>query len=226
MSQHLHKAIEKIKKRVLTLSTLVEENVARAVRSVEDRDIDLARQVIACDAAIDLGEIDVEEECLKILALYQPVAVDLRFIISVLKLNSDLERIGDLAVNIAERAVFLSAMPKIEELLLDFQKMFEFSRTMLKQSLDALINLDTAMAIQVCASDDELDDMNRHTYVILEELVLKDPNRINQLFHYLSISRCLERIGDHATNISEDVIYMTKAKIVRHNPEKMPFAGS
>jgi len=221
MSLHLQRAVEILKKKVLTLSTLVEENVGRAVRSVEERDAHLARKVIETDVEIDHMEIEVEEEALKTLALHQPVAVDLRFIVAVLKLNGDLERIGDLAVNIAERTVFLAKLPPIHDVNFNFARMFEFARQMLKQSLDSMIKMDTALAYNVCSSDDELDAMNREMYGQVKTQVQRKPDTVDTMLHYLSISRCLERIGDHATNIAEDVIYMTDARIIRHKTEDM-----
>lgn len=222
MSVHLQNEIENLKKKILTLSTLVEENVGRSVKAVEKLDEKLGQKVIDCDVEIDNMEIEVEEDCLKILALYQPVAVDLRFIVSVLKMNSDLERIGDLAVNIGERAVSLSKLQSVD-VSFDFHKMFNFARHMLRDSLDSLIRLDPKLAYSVRKSDDELDAMNRSIYAEVKKNVLKDPSTVNTLIHYLLISRALERIGDHAVNIAEDVIYMVEAKIVRHRTEAGDF---
>ncbi|MDO5575895.1 MAG: phosphate signaling complex protein PhoU [Fibrobacter sp.] len=216
MSVHLMHAVEGLKKKLLSLATLVEENVAKAVQSVQTLDSSLAEKVILDDNFIDNMEIDVEEECLKILALYQPVAADLRFIVSVLKVNSDLERIGDQAVTIAKRTVFLAQSNCVCKLDFDFPKMFECARVMLKKSIDALIGLDIKMAHEVGELDDILDSLNREMYSIVQNDVRNNPELINNHLHYSAISRSLERIGDHATNIAEDVIYMAEAKIVRH----------
>ncbi len=221
MSMHLSRAIDILKKKVLSLATLVEENVDHAVQSVEKLDQILAEEVINKDDVIDQLEIDVEEECLKILALHQPVAVDLRFIVSVLKLNSDLERIGDLAVKIAERTLFLAKCDNNCQISFDFQKMYECACLMLKKSLDSLIRCDVNLAYQVAVSDDTLDEMNRDMYTKVKNGILNSPEYVDNFLHFIAISRSLERIGDHATNIAEDVIYMAQAKIIRHSNDKI-----
>ena len=226
MAMHLRREIERLKKMVLSMSAVVEENVHRAVVAIEQRDDDLARQVIAADGEIDRTEIDVEEECLKILALHQPVAIDLRLIVAVLKINNDLERIDDLAVNIAERALFLSHQPRVR-VPFDFPTMADKVRTMLKSSLDSLVNLDAGLARTVCASDDEVDDINRQMYDQVKQGISEHPEAMESLIHLLSVSRHLERIADHATNIAEDVLYMLEGEIVRHGHERYatPDAG-
>jgi phosphate transport system protein len=220
MAVHLHREIERLKKNILTLGAVVEESVRKAVRAIKTRDAALAQGVIEDDIKIDQMEVEVEEECLKILALYQPVAIDLRFIVAVLKINSDLERIGDLAVNIAERAIFLATWNQDRFVsLLDFDEMARKTQSMLKGSLDALVNADTALARQVCLDDDEVDAINREMYIQVEEGIRANPEQMECLIHLLSISRHLERIADHATNIAEDVIYMIEGEIVRHRTE-------
>jgi phosphate transport system protein len=174
--------------------------------------------VIEKDLEIDHSEVEVEEECLRILALHQPVAIDLRFIVAALKLNNDLERIGDLAVNIAERALFLSRVtPPV--IPFDFNEMAQRTRDMLKQSLDALVNMDIELARRVCAEDDEVDRINREMYVHVKQAIRQHPHHLEALVHLLSVSRHLERIADHTTNIAEDVIYMIEGEIVRHKTE-------
>jgi phosphate transport system protein len=215
MSMHLFREVEKLKKQILILSAEVEDSVHKAVKSISERDEKLARRVIDRDAEIDYMEVDVEEECLKILALHQPVAIDLRFIIAVLKINNDLERIGDLAVNIAERGVYLAKQEPVE-VPFDFPKMSALTQSMLHRSLDALVNMDPALANAVCAADDELDQINREMYGRVKEGIRKNPERIDSLINMLAISRQLERIGDHATNIAQDVLYMINGQIVRH----------
>lgn len=218
MTRHFEKEIEKLKKRVLTLSAAVEENVRRAVRALGERDIALAEQVINSDTRIDQMEVDVEEECLKVLALYQPVAIDLRLIIAILKINNDLERVGDLAVNVAERAMFLATRER-PDIPLDFPLMVEKAQAMLKRSLDALVNKDAKLAHEVLAADDEVDSINREMYVRVQEGICQKPEQLGSLIHLLSCSRHLERIADLATNIAEDVIYMIEGEIVRHRAE-------
>ena len=218
MSVHLQKEIENLKKDILSLGADVEENVHKAVQSLRKRDSSLAEEIIAADYYIDRREVGLEEECLKILALHQPVAIDLRFVIAVLKINNDLERIGDLAVNIAERAVFLTSEPPID-IPFDFPGMSEKTKIMLKNSLDALVNMDAKLARAVCAADDEVDAINRKMYGQVQDGIRKKIEQMESLIHYLGVARHLERIADHATNIAEDVIYMVDGEIVRHKTE-------
>ena len=219
MAKHLQREIENLKKKLLSLGAKVEASVRDATLSIEKRNAELAQKIIDDDINIDNTEVEIEEDCLKILALHQPVAIDLRFIVAVLKINSDLERIGDLAVNIAERAVFLAGQPKIN-IAIDLVDMAHNAQSMLKQSLDALINHDAKLAHKVCASDDIVDGMNRQMYLKVQEAILKNPEQISPLIHLLSASRHLERIADHTTNIAEDVIYMIEGQIIRHRTEE------
>lgn len=218
MNMHLRREIESLKRRILSLSAVVEQRVREAVKSVEERDAELARIVIDGDPDIDRVEVEVEEECLKILALHQPVAADLRFIVAVLKINNDLERIGDLAVNIAERAAYLAAYDR-PGVLLDFPGMAAKGQEMLRESLDALVNLDADLARRVCAEDDQVDAINRQMYDQVKQEIRTRPQALGPLIHLLSISRHIERIADLATNIGEDVIYMVEGEIVRHRAE-------
>jgi len=221
MAQHLQREIEILKKKILTLGAAVEESLRIAVRSVAERDADLADKVIRTDAQIDQSEVDLEEDCLKILALHQPVAIDLRFIIAVLKINNDLERIADLAANIAERAHFLSTRAQIT-IPYDLGGLADKAQEMLRNSLDALVNLDATLARRVCATDDEVDAINRDMYDLVKQAIRAHPEHLDILIPYLSISRNLERIADHATNIAEDVIYMTEGIIARHRAGENP----
>ncbi len=215
MTQHMQREMEKLKKMILALSAVVEESVQQAVQSLEKMDVELAEKVIGNDDQVDEMEVDLEEECLKILALYQPVAIDLRFIISVLKINNDLERIADLAVNIAERTLALSNETRIP-VPFDFSEMARKVETMLEKSLDALVNMDSRLALQVCGLDDEVDAIHKQTYHLVKDQIRQYADRIDPLVHYLSVSRHLERIADLATNIAEDVMYMIQGEIVRH----------
>lgn len=218
MARHLRKEIERLKKNILALGAEVEECVQMAVRAIEERDTETADRVIQLDDHIDQVEVELEEDCLKILALHQPVAIDLRFIIAVLKINNDLERIGDLAVNIAERVAFLKARPPIR-IPYDLQGLVEKTTAMLKNSLDSLVNLDIDLARQVCLADDEVDAINRDMYDKIKNAIRENPEDLDVLVPYLSVSRYLERIADHATNIAEDVIYMVDGIIARHRPD-------
>ena len=170
MAQHLQREIDKLKKEILSLGAMVESSVQLAVKSIEERDSDLAERVIFSDNEIDHAEVDLEENCLKVLALHQPVAIDLRFIIAVLKINSDLERIGDLSVNIAERVKFLRDQPRIK-IPYDLQGLAEKTSWMLRNSLDSLVKLDTVIARQVCTADDEVDNINREMYDLIKNAI-------------------------------------------------------
>ena len=215
MPRHLQREIEKLKKRILALSAVVEESVHKAVRSIAERDARLAQTVIDADHDIDDMEVEVEEECLKILALNQPVAIDLRFIIAVLKINNDLERIGDLATNIAERAAFLATREKVD-IPFDFPGMSELSQSMLRRSLDALVHLDPRLAHEVMAADDRVDELHKEMYSQIADGIRRHPDGLDNYINLLAVSRQLERIADHATNIAEDVVYMIDGEIVRH----------
>jgi len=217
MSAHLHVEIEKLKKKIVALTAVVEDAVRKAVKSVDDGNAELAQQLIDGDTDIDRTEVDIEEDCLKLLALYQPVATDLRFIVAVLKINNDVERVGDLAVNIAERALFLCTQEPID-VPFDFAEMRRKTLAMLRDSLGALMNMDARLARQVRALDDEVDEINREMYLKIGQAVRKNPHHIERLLSYLSASRHLERIADYATNIAEDVIYLIEGQIVRHKP--------
>lgn len=218
MSKHLLNEIEKLKVRILDLGEMVQQSVGLAVRSLENRSADNAQTVIDQDTDIDLAEVDIEEECQKILALHQPVAHDLRFIIAVLKINTELERIGDAAVNIAERVRLLAGEEQIS-IPFDFKGMAGKAQSMLRKSLDALVNLDARLAFQVISEDDEVDAINREVYKQIEQSVRLTPDRVDSLIHLLGVSRHIERIADHASNIAEDVIYLVEGRIVRHHAE-------
>lgn len=215
MSNHLRLEIEKLKKRTLALSALVEGTLQQAVQAILDRDTVLATRVINSDIEIDTREVDLEEECLKVLALHQPVASDLRFIVAVMKINNDLERIGDLAVNIAERAMFVASHVQVIAPF-DLQSMAATTLIMLRKSLDALIYLDTKIAYDVLALDEQVDTINREMYTMVTTAIRRQPEQMETYLQLLSVSRYLERIADHATNIAEDVLYMQQGEIVRH----------
>jgi phosphate transport system protein len=215
MSTHLSGAIEDLKKGILALGTVVEENLLKAMRALETRDGKLATSIIENDTEVDRMEVELEEDCLKTLALHQPVAIDLRYIVAILKINNDLERIGDLAVNIAQRAEYLNARERAE-IDFDYLDMARKAERMLEKSLDALVNLDIRVAREVCASDDEVDEMNRQMLRTVQAAIQENPEGMDRYLQYLLVARHLERVADHATNIAEDVIYMVGGEIVRH----------
>jgi phosphate transport system protein len=215
MTTHLQREIDTIKRELLAIGGQVEESLWKAVQAFNERDEELAREVVETDREIDRREVRMEEECLKVLALHQPVAVDLRLLVAVLKINNDLERIGDLACNIARRARFLVAHPQVEAPF-DLPGMARLAQSMLHDSLDAVVNMDTAQARKVCEADDELDAIHRQTYGLVRDEIRARTAHVDALTHILSTSNHLERIGDLATNIAEDVIYMVEGQIVRH----------
>lgn len=221
MSEHLNREIQKVKNSLATLSTLVEESFQNAIKAYLTLDSELAESVIAADEEIDVKEVDVEEDCLKILALHRPVARDLRMIVSILKINNDLERIGDLASNLASRTIKISHLDS-QESLVDFNVMFQKSRMMLKKSLDALVNVDVALARAVLKLDDEVDELKNELRDQIRELLVNNPKSTPILMHNLSIVYYLERIGDLSTNIAEDVIYLEEGTIIRHKTKELP----
>jgi phosphate transport system protein len=215
MTRHFRHEVELLKKKLLALSSDVEERVNLALRAVLTQDQKVAQQLVDGDTEIDNQEVDVEEECLKILALHQPVAIDLRFIIAALKLNNDLERIADLAVSIANRSEAVAKL-KVLPAHAEIKQLGEKVKSSVKRSLDALVEMDSGMAREVLAADDEIDALNRKLHKDLQAAIKADPEQLEGLMSLISISRNLERIGDHATNIAEDVIYMIEGEIVRH----------
>lgn len=214
-TKHFQRELEKIKKMILSLGALVAEHVRMAGNALFDRDLDLSEKLIKSDYEIDEMEVEIEEECLKVMALHQPVAVDLRFLIAVIKINNDLERIGDEAVNIGRR---IRTIAKYDDpgFSFDYRRMAEKAHVMLENSLDALVNLDTDLASKVMFQDDELDEMKTQAYKRVKEEMRQHPDNVTTLINYYLVSRHLERIGDHATNIAEEVIYLIEGEIVRH----------
>ncbi len=215
MERHFQRQMDKLKKMILSIGAMAEEGVRLAMKALENRDMELAEQVIEHDQKIDEKEVELEEECLKTLALYQPVAIDLRVIVAMIKINNDLERVGDEAVNIAERIRVICEQPKVD-MGFGLKRMTEKTEEMLKLSLDSLVNLDQDLAYKVCLADDEVDHIHRDNIIKVEEAVLQHPELGRYLFNMRQISRHLERIADHATNIAEEVIYMVEGIIHRH----------
>jgi len=183
--------------------------------ALEQRDAALAEEVLAAEEEVNVKELDIDEECLKVLALHQPVAGDLRFIVMVMKVNNDLERIADLAENMARRALYLASHPPLV-MPAELTAIATTARRMLRESLDALVNQDSALARAVCTQDDQVDEGNRRMYRIIEERIKEDPEVTASALQFLSISRQLERIADHATNIAEDVVFLVEGEVIRH----------
>ncbi len=217
MPIHLTRDLNKLKQALLGVGALVEEAINRSLRALKERRPELARLVMEGDAIIDQREVEVEEECLKILALHQPVANDLRFIITALKVNNDLERMGDLAVNIAERTAYLATHEPLT-LEVDVTEMADAVREMARMALNALIEQDVQLAREVLERDDAVDDMNRQMFKVLQARMAAEPATMERGLHLLSVSRYLERIADLATNIAEDIVFLVEGELIRHQP--------
>ncbi len=217
MSVHLQRDLDRLKKELLSLGEMVESATNNATLSLSNRLPEVAKSVIEAEKLIDLKEVQIEDSCLKILALHQPVAIDLRFIVLVLKVNNDLERMGDLCANVAERALFLSSEEPIA-LPADFaENMPACIRTMVHNSLDALVKLDVNLAREVIAMDQQVDAINRTMYVELQALMEQDSGTVKRAIELLSTSRYLERIADLATNIAEEVVFLVEGEVIRHH---------
>jgi phosphate transport system protein len=219
MPKRLQRELEKVKKSILSLGAMAEERIRMSIKAIETWDAALAEEIIRRDYEIDELEVEVEEECLKILALHQPVAIDLRFLIATIKINTELERIGDEAVNIANRVTNISKRRKLD-LSFDFSVMAEKAATMLRLSLDALVNLDLDLAFKVLTLDDEVDRMHREIYDRIKEVMSQNPDYVGYLINLYTTSRHLERVGDHSTNIAEEVIYLVEGEIIRHRAKQ------
>lgn len=218
MSVHLIREINLLKARIGELAEDVQRSLQDAVTALESSDELLARRTMDRDREIDELEVSIEEEALKVLALHQPVAADLRFIVSIMKINNDLERIGDLAVNVAERVLYLASYP-CPSLSFDFGKMANLVQEMLSKCMQAFVEMDASLARAVRSMDDDVDAMNRVMYEGVEWGITNHPEESKSYLHAFSVSRHLERIGDLATNIAEDVIYLAEGEIVRHQTE-------
>lgn len=216
MSKHLQRDLEHLKRHILEMGSLTERALATAVSALLERRMEPAEEVIRRDKEIDAREVDVEEECLKVLALHQPVAQDLRFLVAVLKVNNDLERIGDHAQNIAKRAVKMAREEWKEAPPSGLRKMADRVLAMLKRSLDALVRMDPQAARAVCREDDDVDELLKELFRVQMERMAKHPEWIPHLMGDLSVARNLERIADLATNISEDVVFTVEGDVIRH----------
>lgn len=215
MALQLKHDLEHLKGEILSMGAMVEDAINKAIHAFLQRRPDLTREVLEGDGQIDAKENAIEEQCLKTLALHQPVAKDLRFIVTVLKVNNDLERMGDMALNIAERTAFLASTAPLP-VPAQFAKMLSRVSNMVRESLDALVNGDTGLARRVRLEDDEVDATNREMFIVLQDLMRRQPDMVERAVHTLSISRNLERIADLATNIAEDVVFMVEGEVIRH----------
>jgi phosphate transport system protein len=217
MAVHLLRDLSNLQRDLLSLASLVEETIHKSARALQDRDPKIARAVIAADAQIDLEENQLHEDCLKILALHQPVAIDLRRIVSTMMITTDLERMGDLAEEIAERALTLCNPPHLP-VPGKLKRMADIARRMVGLSLDAFVNMNKDQAEEVLVDDDEVDRCNDEIIQEIIRAMKRSPDMVEPGLSMFSATRHLERIADHATNIAEDVIYLVEGEIVRHRP--------
>ena len=215
MSRHFHEELEALKQTLLAMGGLVEDQIRRVMKALLERDDVVAQEVIERDRQVNTYDVEVDEQCVSLIALHQPAAGDLRFITTAMKIVTDLERIGDQAVNIAQRVLELNVEPQLKPYI-DLPRMAERAQRMVKESLDAFVARDTALARQVCGDDAEVDALKEQIFRELLTFMMEDPRTIPRAIRLILISRFMERVADHATNIAEMVIYMVEGKMVRH----------
>ncbi len=221
METHFHQELNHLKEELLKMAGLAEQAIANAIDALVKRDTGLAEKTIREDEAINEMELEIDELSLKLLALYQPLAADLRFITSAMRINIELERIGDLAVNIAERALSLNQEPQLKPYI-DLPRMAEITKNMVKEVLDAFVSGNADLARAVCERDDQVDDLNDRVFRELLSYMLANPKTITRAVHLIIVSKHLERIADHATNIAEGVIFMVRAQVIKHHADSNP----
>jgi phosphate transport system protein len=207
--------IKKLKERILKMGSFVEDAIQKSIKALVDRDRTLAIEVIDSDAIVNNFDVEIEEECIRFLAIWQPSGSNLRFVTTAIKIITDLERMGDLAVDICERAMELLDEPPLKPYI-DIPRMAEAAQNMLKDSLDAFVSQDADLAMSVCEADDFVDNLNGQIFNELLVYMLQDPKNISRAVRLTYITKYLERIGDHATNIAEMVVYLVKGKVIRH----------
>ncbi len=215
MERHWHEELTSLKQRLLRMGALVEDQVQGSLRALIERDAVLAREVIDNDRRVNGLDVEIDEDCLRLLALQQPVGRDLRFITTAMKISTDLERISDLAENICERAIELNEYPQLKPYI-DIPRMAGWSLRMVKESLDAFVNADVDLAKKVINDDDFVDDLTEQLFRELVSFMIENPQTISVAIRLTFIAKYIERIADHATNIAELVIYMVEGKIIRH----------
>lgn len=225
METHFQQELNQLKSELLRMAGLVERAISNAVNALVKRDTGLAEKTIAEDDKINQMELVIDDWCLKLLALHQPMAQDLRFITSAMRINTELERIGDLSVNIAERVISLNQEPQLKPYI-DIPRMAEITKGMVKDVLDAFVNGDAKLARSVCERDDQVDGLNDQVFRELMTYTIADPQTITRAVHLVIVSRCLERIADHATNIAEGVIFMLKALVIKHHADAKAEKGN
>jgi phosphate transport system protein len=213
--------LKKLREDILYMGGLVEDQIQKSIKSLVERDADLPKIIIERDHEVNRLDVDIDDLCIRLLALHQPAGRDLRFITTGLKITTDLERIGDMAVNICERAIELNQEPQLKPYI-DIPRMARISERMIRESLDAFVREDTDLALKVCKDDDQVDQLNAQIFREVITFMIEDPQTINRAMKISSVSKYLERIADHATNIAELVIFMVKGKSIRHLKDLPP----
>jgi phosphate transport system protein len=219
MERHFDEELKNLKERLLRMAGLVEESIELAIEALRDQKEEPARQVMCHETEINTLDVEVDEACLRLMALRQPMAGDLRFITSAMKITSELERMGDLAVNVAEQALILAKLPLLKPLI-DIPRMARMAQAMVRDSINAFVNRDEALARSVCERDDEVDDLDEQIFRELLTYMMEDPGSIKRAVALILVSRNIERMADHATNVGEDVIYLAKGKTIKHHIDR------
>ena len=215
MHRHFEEELTRLKERILKMGALVEAQIAASIKALVERDVPLARQTIQNDHLVNAMDVEIDEECIRLLALYQPAARDLRFITTAMKITTDLERMSDLSEDICERAIELAEEPLLKPYI-DIPRMAEAAQKMVRETLDAFVNHDAPLARKVCAEDRFIDDLTQQIFRELLSYMAEDPATISRAIRISFIAKYIERIGDHATNIAEMVVYLVEGKIIRH----------
>ena len=215
MYRHLDEELADLKKQILSMGGLVEEQIQGAIHALVERDADAARRIIENDRLVNRMDVDVDERCIQVLALQQPTARDLRFVTTAMKISTELERMSDLAENIAERAIELNEEPQLKPYI-DIPRMANWTMRMVKESLDAFVRQDSALARKVCADDDFVDNLTGQLFRELLSFMIENPQTISRAIRLTFVGKYIERIADHATNVAELVVYLVEGKIIRH----------
>lgn len=215
MQRHIDQELADLRHQLLRMGSLVEDQIRRSIQALIDRDNDLASRVIERDKEVNRLDVEIDETCIRLLALHQPAARDLRFVTTAMKISTELERMSDLAENICERAIELSEEPQLKPYI-DIPRMADRTMQMVKESLDAFVRSDAVLARKVCADDDFVDDLTHQLFRELLSFMIENPATISRAIRLTFIGKYIERIADHATNVAELVIYMVEGKIVRH----------
>lgn len=213
--RHFEEELTRLKEKILKMGALVEAQIAGSIKALVERDTDLARQTIQNDHQVNAMDVEIDEECIRLLALYQPAARDLRFITTAMKITTDLERMSDLSEDICERAIELAEEPLLKPYI-DIPRMAEAAQKMVRETLDAFVNKDAALARKVCSEDQFIDDLTHRIFRELLSYMVEDQTTITRAIRISFVSKYIERIGDHATNIAEMVVYLVEGKIIRH----------